>query len=392
MSLNSKLAAIAVLIASLGFGLGEVLRFPLAGMVIAFLLYTIATLFLVRYEVQRSRALQQGQHDSEISAIGIEATTFFSHFHNLIGRQSRDMQGETSRVKSLLSDAVSTLVESFTELHKLLQHQQSIASDLTQNYRRDRTGDTGTFQDFVTQTSETLSLFVEATIATSHSSVMLVERMDEIRSKVDAILGIIEEINGIAGQTNLLALNAAIEAARAGEAGRGFAVVADEVRALSSRSSGFAENIRSLVNDVHGAVLGAEEALRQLAERDMSFALHSKTQIEEMMTSLQATNTQIVGVVDQMGDISNEVGAKVNAAVRALQFQDMSDQLLNHLQKRLGSWQEISDSTANVVPTREGCDWRQVQDALHQCNERLATLDHVPVKQHSVSSGEVELF
>src|SRR5262249_15053155 len=157
-------------------------------------------------------------------------------------------------------------------------------------------GDAATFQDFVTQTSQSLAIFVEAIVATSQSSVMLVERMDEIRNKVDAILAIIAEINGIAGQTNLLALNAAIEAARAGEAGRGFAVVADEVRALSNRSSGFSENIRALVNDVHSAVVGAEDALRQLAQRDMSFALQSKDTIETMMTSLQATNTQILGV------------------------------------------------------------------------------------------------
>lgn len=392
MSMNTMLAVLALALGATGFGLGAVLGFPAIGGGVAFCVFSVAALFLPRRELRRNHELLQAQHESEITAISAEARGFFSHLQNLIGTQSRDMQGEAGRVQSLLSDAIRTLVESFTDLHKLLQHQQEIASELTQNYRHDRNGDAGTFHEFVSQTSNTLSLFVEATIATSHSSVMLVERMDEIRMKVDAILAIIEEINGIAGQTNLLALNAAIEAARAGEAGRGFAVVADEVRALSSRSSGFAENIRSLVNDVHGAVIGAEDALRQLAERDMSFALHSKTQIEEMMTSLQATNTQIVGVVDQMGDIASDVGNKVNTAVRALQFQDMSDQLLNHLQKRLHGWQEISDSAAEVAQLREGGDWRQLQGALHECNQRLMVLDHVPVKQNSLSSGEVELF
>ncbi len=392
MSTNIMSAMLAMVLAASGFGIGSILGFPAVGLGLAFLLYAFAVPFFARRELLRSRQLQCVQHNTEIAAIGEEARKFFAHFQNLIGTQSRDMQGEAGRVQSLLGDAIKTLVESFTDLHRLLQHQQSIATDLTQNYRNDRTGDEGTFQDFVTQTSNTLSLFVEATIATSHSSVMLVERMDEIRDKVDAILAIIDEINAIAGQTNLLALNAAIEAARAGEAGRGFAVVADEVRALSNRSSGFAENIRLLVNDVHGAVIGAEDALRQLAERDMSFALHSKTQIEEMMTSLQSTNSQIVGVVDQMGDISSEVGARVNAAVRALQFQDMSDQLLNHLQKRLRSWQEISDAAAETLPAGGSSDWEQLQESLQRCNQRLALLDHVPVKQRDVSGGEIELF
>lgn len=389
---NITLMVFALVLAALGYGIGIVLGSPIIGLAISFIIYAIALPMILQRRLQKNLSELKSQHESEISTISAEARAYFERLHNLVGKQSGDMQGEASRVQLMLADAIKTLIDSFTELHSLLRHQQEIAQELTQNYRNDRTGDAGSFQDFVAQTSETLSLFVEATIATSHSSVMLVERMDEIRSKVDAILGIIEEINGIAGQTNLLALNAAIEAARAGEAGRGFAVVADEVRALSSRSSGFAENIRSLVSDVHGAVLGAEDALRQLAERDMSFALHSKTQVEEMMTALQATNTQIVGVVDQMGDIASDVGDKVNAAVRALQFQDMSDQLLNHLQKRLRSWKEVSDNAIDVAPTMEEKNWRQLQQALHQCGEKLNLLEHVPVKQDSIRTGEIELF
>lgn len=110
------------------------------------------------------------------------------------------------------------------------------------------------------------------------------------------------------------------------------------------------------------------------------------------MESLQSTNSQIVGVVDQMGEISSEVGVKVNAAVRALQFQDMSDQLLNHLQRRLHSWQEISQGATDVEAAPESCDWRQLREALHQSNLRLALLEHVPVQQRNMSSGDVELF
>lgn len=392
MSTNMLLVALGASLAAAGYGAGVALGFPAAGLGLAFFLHIAATFFIVRRALSRSRESQQARHENEIIAITADALAFFGRLQKLIGGQSRAMQGEAGRVQSVLGDAIGTLIGSFTDLHQLLQHQQSIATELTQNYRKDHKSEPGTFQDFVEQTSSTLSVFVEATVKTSQSSVVLVERMDEIREKVDAILGIIVEINSIAGQTNLLALNAAIEAARAGDAGRGFAVVADEVRALSGRSSGFAENIRSLVSEVHNAVLGAEGSLHMLAEHDISFALKTKQNVEEMMGSLQATNAQIVGVVEQMGDISSEVKNKVNAAVRALQFQDMSDQLLNHLQKRLSGWQELSDAAAESTSVREKGDWRQLQEALQEWNQRLALLDHVPVKQHSVSSGEIELF
>jgi len=354
-----------------------------------FILLVVATILLFRRELQRALALQQAQQQSHLDAVGAEAYAFLEHLDVLVGTQGHEMQQEVGRVQSMLADAIGILVANFTELHALLHQQQQIAQELTQSYHGEKSS---AFQNFVEQTSNTLSLFVEETVATSYASVTLVERMDEISSKVDAILGIIDGIKGIASQTNLLALNAAIEAARAGDAGRGFAVVADEVRALSNRSGGFSENIRALVNDVHSSVSAAEGSLRQLAERDMSFALHSKVRIEETLGSLQGANGQIIEAVDQMRIISAEVNDKVNSAVRAMQFQDMSDQLLNHLQKRLASWNAVSESAAQAAAMRGNHDWRGLQAALHDCNERLAQLNQVPVRQASVNSGDIELF
>ena len=392
MSINILLPISAMILGFVGYVLGATFSLSTIGLGIGFAASIGAALLLSRREVRRNMQLLQRQHEQESAAINAEVKVFFDHLQHLVGARGLEMMSETGRIQSLLSDAIATLIKSFTNLHELLQGQQSIANDLTQNYRKDCAGDAGSFQDFVEHTSSTLTLFVETMSSTSKSSIALVKQMDEIRDKVDAILAIIAEINSIAGQTNLLALNAAIEAARAGEAGRGFAVVADEVRALSNRSSGFAENIRLLVNDVSEAVKGAESELRQLADRDMSFALHSKNRVEDMMLSLQGTNTQVIGAIEHMNDISVQVKNEVNTAVRALQFQDMSDQLLNHLQKRLSSWQQIAQSVAGVAPAHDGGDWKRLEEALLACNKKLTFLDHVPVEQQDVSSGEVELF
>jgi len=391
MSPRNNFTALTLVLALATAGIGTILEFSTLVMGIAMVVQGVASSVLFNHHFRRLQSLKNAQHKNEIDIISSEANTLFSHLYALVGTQGRDMQGEVGRLQSMLADVIGTLVSSFTDLHSLLQHQHQIATDLTQNYRNDEGAKGGKLQDFIEQTSSTLAMFVEETISTSQSSVMLVERIDEISSKVDAILAIINEINGIASQTNLLALNAAIEAARAGDAGRGFAVVADEVRALSNRSGGFADNIRSLVNDVHNAVLSAEGALHKLAGRDMSFALHSKIQIEEMMATLQVANTQTIGAVHQMGAISMQVNDRVNSAVRALQFQDMSDQLLNHLLKRLQGWQAISD-TARTASMPAGGDWRLLQAALHECNEQLTKLQHVPVTQSNVNSGEIDLF
>jgi methyl-accepting chemotaxis protein len=96
-----------------------------------------------------------------------------------------------------------------------------------------------TLTRFLQNTSAPMSIFVDNIVTNSKMAMVMVERMEDVHTDVDRILGVLKEVRGIADQTNLLALNAAIEAARAGDPGRGFAVVADEVRKLSVRSSEF---------------------------------------------------------------------------------------------------------------------------------------------------------
>jgi methyl-accepting chemotaxis protein len=90
------------------------------------------------------------------------------------------------------------------------------------------------------------------------------EEMKSVLKSSDEISQIVSAINQIAEQTNLLALNAAIEAARAGEAGRGFAVVADEVRQLAQKSGQSAGEINRLVTETNNRIESLAESLRAL--------------------------------------------------------------------------------------------------------------------------------
>ncbi|WP_406564591.1 methyl-accepting chemotaxis protein [Marinobacter santoriniensis] len=267
-----------------------------------------------------------------------------------VTRTTTEVDQQASRVNDTASanaKAVSRQMEESGHIAEAMNQMVEAVREVTESAHRvaDSAGvaerDTETGRGVVAGTVETINHLAQE-IADA------VEVINRVSRDSDNISQVLVEIKAIAEQTNLLALNAAIEAARAGEQGRGFAVVADEVRSLSQRTHKSTEEIEGMISRLQSGVKDAVNAMTN--SRSVTETTVAKSEeVTEALDRIAGGISTIVDMSHQIAQAAEEqsaVSKNVNASVE--QIGELGQSTAENADETLAASREMSDLTASL--------------------------------------------
>lgn len=322
----------------------------------------------------------------------------------LLSLKEGKIHEDIRRGKTIISDAVVKLGNSFNSLNNQTRAQQQLVASLIEEVSQKKGGgntNRASVREIADGMSVILQGFMDTLSQVSTQSSGVIAKMEAMTDVVNQTFSLLSNVEMITKQTNLLSLNAFIEAARSGEAGRGFQVVATEMRNLSHSSARLNEQIRVQVEQSKKIVHETRDVVNQMAMRDMASLIEAKDNADILFAKLGVMNEYVSENLGQVSELSQSIDRSVGLAVQSLQFEDIVGQLLGHADRELGEQEQVLTELRNRLrafaeAAQSGGDTgkalRELQASLDAMRRSGLFQKSKTVLQQSMDEGDVELF
>jgi methyl-accepting chemotaxis protein len=273
------------------------------------------------------------------------------------------VQADLARARAILADAMARLFSTFSTLRTQLAEETALFERALQEVNG-TAGDTG----LVGMLRDVLSRFVDDMVRIGASSVKIMMEVESLRGHTQQVAASGLKIEQIASTTRMLSLNARIEAQRIGSAGAVFRVVADEIKGLAYQTGELSKAIRDALATQSQSLTNTSTAVAKLAASDLDHAVSSHKQLDETIAKLGHMSAGSLQILSR-------IQFEADAAIQALQFEDMLTQLLHAISGKL-------DLVRTACTTGD-------PSALAELDARVR---RDIVTQQTLSTGSVELF